>query len=222
VRRASCACERTECQRNFSLRIYFVRMPPPQSILASRWPLFVYIGTSRSIAAFAVFVLIACFSLSAAAQAVPALRVASELSSFALYTRHNIRGHFAASNSSSSLRYAKIHRFHSRQFSETAAAEHDRVHGTWSTSQMSEARYGLAATSLPSQGLALFAGGWDKGVLPLSGWVRTQSTIGWKSKFILSADQFSQIQNMKFIIGREYRTLWTSSTERRGRGRLRG
>jgi hypothetical protein len=81
---------------------------------------------------------------------------------------------------------------------------------------MSEARYGLAAMSLPSQGLALFAGGWDKGVSPLSCWVRTQSNIGWtlESKFILFADQFSQIQKMKFITGRESRTLWKSSTER--------
>jgi hypothetical protein len=29
----------------------------------------------------------------------------------------------------------------------------------WSTARLSIARYGLAATSLPSQGLALFAGG---------------------------------------------------------------
>ncbi len=31
--------------------------------------------------------------------------------------------------------------------------------GKWSTARLSVARYGLAATSLPSQGLALFAGG---------------------------------------------------------------
>jgi hypothetical protein len=151
-------------------------MFPLESIVASQRRLFVHKGTSRSIAAFAVFVLIAYFSLSTAAQAAPALRVASELSAL---TRHNIRGYFAASNSSFKFRHAKIHRFHSRQFSEKAAAEHDRVHGTWSAAHMSEARYGLAATSLPSQGLALFAGGWDKGVLPLSCWVRTQSNIGW-------------------------------------------
>ena len=179
VRRASCACERTECQRNFLIGIVFVRMFPLESIVASQRRLFVHKGTSRSIAAFAVFVLIAYFSLSAAAQAAPALRVASELSSLTHHTRHNIRGYFTASNSSSKLRHAKIHRFHSRQFSEKAAAAHDRVHGTWSTAQMSEARYGLAATSLPSQGLALFAGGWDKGVSPLSCWVRTQRNIGW-------------------------------------------
>ena len=29
----------------------------------------------------------------------------------------------------------------------------------WTTAQLSEARYGLASTSLPLQGLALFAGG---------------------------------------------------------------
>jgi hypothetical protein len=38
--------------------------------------------------------------------------------------------------------------------------------GKWSTARLSVARYGLAATSLPSQGLALFAGG--QGVLCLS------------------------------------------------------
>jgi hypothetical protein len=32
-------------------------------------------------------------------------------------------------------------------------------HDKWSTARLSVARYGLAATSLPSQGLALFAGG---------------------------------------------------------------
>jgi hypothetical protein len=31
--------------------------------------------------------------------------------------------------------------------------------GTWHTAQLSVARYRLSATSLPSQGLALFAGG---------------------------------------------------------------
>ncbi len=31
--------------------------------------------------------------------------------------------------------------------------------GTWSTAKLSVARSGLSATSLPSQGLALFAGG---------------------------------------------------------------
>jgi hypothetical protein len=31
--------------------------------------------------------------------------------------------------------------------------------GTWSTAKLSVARAGLGATSLPSQGLALFAGG---------------------------------------------------------------
>ena len=32
--------------------------------------------------------------------------------------------------------------------------------GGWSTAQLSEARYNLAATSLPDQGLAIFAGGY--------------------------------------------------------------
>jgi hypothetical protein len=31
--------------------------------------------------------------------------------------------------------------------------------GTWTTAALSVARFGLAATSLPNQGLALFAGG---------------------------------------------------------------
>jgi hypothetical protein len=35
----------------------------------------------------------------------------------------------------------------------------DGTSGKWSTARLSVARYGLAATSLPSQGLALFAGG---------------------------------------------------------------
>jgi hypothetical protein len=35
----------------------------------------------------------------------------------------------------------------------------DSDHDKWSTARLSVARYGLAATSLPSQGLALFAGG---------------------------------------------------------------
>ena len=33
--------------------------------------------------------------------------------------------------------------------------------GRWSTAVLSVARYGLAATSLPNQGLAIFAGGYD-------------------------------------------------------------
>ncbi len=37
--------------------------------------------------------------------------------------------------------------------------------GTWHTAQLSVARYDLSATSLPSQGLALFAGGYTIGVL---------------------------------------------------------
>jgi hypothetical protein len=34
--------------------------------------------------------------------------------------------------------------------------------GAWSTAALSEARGGLAATSLPNQGLAIFAGGGDR------------------------------------------------------------
>ncbi len=33
--------------------------------------------------------------------------------------------------------------------------------GRWTTAELNEARYFLAATSLPSQGLAIFAGGFD-------------------------------------------------------------
>jgi hypothetical protein len=33
------------------------------------------------------------------------------------------------------------------------------ISGRWSTAALSEARYFLAATSLPNQGLAIFAGG---------------------------------------------------------------
>ena len=35
----------------------------------------------------------------------------------------------------------------------------DSAPNSWTTAQLSEARYGLASTSLPLQGLALFAGG---------------------------------------------------------------
>ena len=35
----------------------------------------------------------------------------------------------------------------------------DSATNSWTTAQLSEARYGLASTSLPLQGLALFAGG---------------------------------------------------------------
>ncbi len=35
----------------------------------------------------------------------------------------------------------------------------DAKSGTWSTAKLSVARWGFSATSLPSQGLALFAGG---------------------------------------------------------------
>ncbi len=33
--------------------------------------------------------------------------------------------------------------------------------GAWSTAALSEARYALAATSLPNVGVAIFAGGWS-------------------------------------------------------------
>ncbi len=36
----------------------------------------------------------------------------------------------------------------------------DATSGNWSTANLSEARYYLAATSLPNQGLAIFAGGY--------------------------------------------------------------
>ena len=35
------------------------------------------------------------------------------------------------------------------------------ITGNWSTAVLSEARYYLAATSLPNQGLAIFAGGYS-------------------------------------------------------------
>jgi hypothetical protein len=34
--------------------------------------------------------------------------------------------------------------------------------GIWSTANLSVGRYSLAATSLPNQGLAIFAGGWGR------------------------------------------------------------
>ena len=36
----------------------------------------------------------------------------------------------------------------------------DATSGRWTTAALSVARYQLAATSLPNQGLAIFAGGW--------------------------------------------------------------
>ncbi len=40
----------------------------------------------------------------------------------------------------------------------------DAGSGRWSTAALSMARYSLAATSLPSQGLAIFAGGTTDGL----------------------------------------------------------
>ena len=40
----------------------------------------------------------------------------------------------------------------------------DANSGRWSTAALSEARVNLAATSLPSQGLAIFAGGYIQGL----------------------------------------------------------
>jgi hypothetical protein len=42
-----------------------------------------------------------------------------------------------------------------------AAAQQAPCSSAWTTAALSEARYGLAATSLPNQGLAFFAGGGD-------------------------------------------------------------
>jgi hypothetical protein len=47
--------------------------------------------------------------------------------------------------------------------------------GTWSTAALSQARYPLAAASLPNAGVAIFAGGWctscDVFVWRVAGWV---------------------------------------------------
>ena len=39
----------------------------------------------------------------------------------------------------------------------------DAISGRWTTAVLSAARVALAATSLPNQGLAIFAGGWTGG-----------------------------------------------------------
>ena len=48
----------------------------------------------------------------------------------------------------------------------------------WSTARLSVARYGLAATSLPSQGLALFAGGVGATNIHISGYVMCEFILG--------------------------------------------
>ena len=54
---------------------------------------------------------------------------------------------------------------HTRFFSDVSGRSSDVVDifnvksGTWTTVVLSAARYGLAATSLPNDGLAIFAGG---------------------------------------------------------------
>ncbi len=48
-------------------------------------------------------------------------------------------------------------------FSSNVVDIFDGSSGRWSTAALSVARYNLAATSLPSQGLAIFAGGYIPG-----------------------------------------------------------
>jgi hypothetical protein len=44
----------------------------------------------------------------------------------------------------------------------------DATSGRWTTAALSVARVGLAATSLPNQGLAIFAGGYVNGAFFIS------------------------------------------------------
>jgi hypothetical protein len=86
------------------------------------------------------------------------------------HAHHKLRGLSAARNPASPLKLAKAARVHDNKLSrgigspEISNSSND---SRWSTAQLSAARYGLAATSLPSQGLALFAGGWGIGIVQL-------------------------------------------------------
>jgi hypothetical protein len=44
----------------------------------------------------------------------------------------------------------------------------DATGGVWTTAALSVARYNLAATSLPNDGLAIFAGGWGASFVLMS------------------------------------------------------
>ena len=84
------------------------------------------------------------------------------------HAHHKLRGLSAATNPASPLKLAKVARVHDKKLSRGIGSpeiSNSLYDSRWSTAQLSAARYGLAATSLPSQGLALFAGGWDQGML---------------------------------------------------------
>ena len=114
----------------------------------------------------AVALVAAHISLTAAAQSSPALSKPVEKLSLLDYNRHKIRGipSFTSSLSHSNIqevRQGSVHRNRQLKDSETGNFARD-----WSTAQLSAARYGLGATSLPSQGLAFFAGGWSQRTMP--------------------------------------------------------
>ena len=86
------------------------------------------------------------------------------------HAHHKLRGLSAATNPASPLKLAKVARVHDKKLSRGIGLPEmsNSLNGSqWSTAQLSAARYGLAATSLPSQGLALFAGGWGIGIVQL-------------------------------------------------------
>ena len=86
------------------------------------------------------------------------------------HAHHKLRGLSAATNPASPLKLAKVARVHDKKLSRGIGSpdiSNSLYDSRWSTAQLSAARYGLAATSLPSQGLALFAGGWGIGIVKL-------------------------------------------------------
>lgn len=82
------------------------------------------------------------------------------------HVHHKLRGLSAATSPAFPLKLPNTVRFYDNISSGGKKASDSSKYSQWSTAQLSAARYGLAATSLPSQGLALFACGWDKGILP--------------------------------------------------------
>ena len=86
------------------------------------------------------------------------------------HAHHKLRGLSAATNPASPLKLAKVARVHDKKLSRGIGSPeilNSSNDSQWSTAQLSAARYGLAATSLPSQDLALFAGGWGIGIVQL-------------------------------------------------------
>ena len=93
------------------------------------------------------------------------------------HTHHKLRGLSAATSPAFPLKLANTVTFYGKISSRgigISDTPDPSKYSQWSTAQLSAARYGLAATSLPSQGLALFAGGWDEGILPFGFLINTK------------------------------------------------